>query len=301
MASVHTLTAAFRALHRVIRPCRMVSVQNGSAPPVTGQTLPFRGHLCARVTVRRLHSSGARALATGKRPVSSTSAPDMDGGAAKAPTTLEETLELITKRVDEVVPEQVVPQLRARGYALVDGFLGDAFTLALRHEAEQLYERGEMEISKSTRFCPENNSVVIYDKRNVFSTQMLGGDAYYSSPRLHEYVVGMVTAMYPWLAQAFPEASLSPQMASNKLAVCIGDGSSYDKHYDNSGEDDLRKLTVLLYLNPVWRPELGGEFRIFSCAKEGNGFTHTDIAPIADRLLVFWSDRCVHSVSVAAG
>jgi len=100
---------------------------------------------------------------------------------------------------------------------------------------------------------------------------------------------------------------LSSTLASNKLAVCLGDGSLYDKHYDNSGPEDLRKLTVLLYLNPHWRPELGGYFRLYlpeHCIDrdptkrtvDSDGFHYKDIAPINDRLLVFWSDRIVHSV-----
>jgi Rps23 Pro-64 3,4-dihydroxylase Tpa1-like proline 4-hydroxylase len=81
-------------------------------------------------------------------------------------------------------------------------------------------------------------------------------------------------------------------MVSNKLAVCIGDGSAYDKHYDNSGLDDTRKVTALYYMNFGWRPEMGGCFRIYN----GDPIVTTDIEPIGDRLLVFWSDRLVHSV-----
>jgi Rps23 Pro-64 3,4-dihydroxylase Tpa1-like proline 4-hydroxylase len=66
--------------------------------------------------------------------------------------------------------------------------------------------------------------------------------------------------------------------------------AAYDKHYDNSGLADTRKVTVLYYMNQ-WRPECGGQFRIY--APSG---AKIDIEPIADRLLVFWSDRLVHSV-----
>ena len=41
---------------------------------------------------------------------------------------------------------------------------------------------------------------------------------------------------------------LSETLHANKLAVCLGDGSRYDTHYDNMGGDDLRKVTALLYL-----------------------------------------------------
>lgn len=84
---------------------------------------------------------------------------------------------------------------------------------------------------------------------------------------------------------------LSPTLASNKLAVCTGGGSSYDKHYDNSGGEDLRKLTILYYLNPDYSKEMGGEFRIHRSLEEVE-----DIQPRGDRLLIFWGDRLVHSV-----
>jgi len=118
----------------------------------------------------------------------------------------------------------------------------------------------------------------------------------------------MIKNLVPHVSEKFPAAYLSSSVASNKLAVCIGDGSYYDKHYDNSGAGDLRKLTVLLYLNPNWREELGGCFRLFlpdhfvtrqensQRQQDTDGFFFKDIAPLNDRLLVFWSDRIVHSV-----
>ena len=57
---------------------------------------------------------------------------------------------------------------------------------------------------------------------------------------------------------------LSETLHANKLAVCLGDGSRYDTHYDNMGGDDLRKLTALLYLQREWTVEHGGCFRMFT-------------------------------------
>jgi hypothetical protein len=120
-----------------------------------------------------------------------------------------------------------------------------------------------------------------------------GGDSYYEGPRLHEYIVSLTKTLVPILSEAFPDAHLNATYASNKLAVCTGNGSAYDKHYDNSGSDDVRKLTVIYYMNQ-WHPALGGQFRIFG-GEEGEDEA-TDVEPIADRLLVFWSDTLVHSV-----
>ena len=145
-------------------------------------------------------------------------------------------------------------------------------------------------MSQSTRYDPDTESVITYDKHNVFAMQLDGGEDYYRGPHLHEYIVSAVKSLVPALTEEFPEAMINAHMISNKLAVCTGGGSSYDKHYDNSGLNDVRKVTVLLYLNE-WRPELGGQFRVFGLENEV-----TDIEPKAGRLLVFWSDLLVHSV-----
>jgi hypothetical protein len=204
----------------------------------------------------------------------------------------EDFMDVVDGAVRRVAPV-IVSGLSAsgQGWAVCDNFLGSSWSSRLRGEAVGLYENKAFVKSQSTRFDPVSRSKVYYDKHNVFSTQLNGGEAYFQSPRLHEYVVAMTRAVVPSLTAAFPSAHVSNKLVSNKLAVCVGDGSAYDKHYDNSGLDDLRKVTVLYYLND-WRPELGGEFRIFGATDNDT----TDIAPQGDRLLVFWSDVLVHSV-----
>jgi 2OG-Fe(II) oxygenase superfamily len=229
--------------------------------------------------------------------------------------TAEDNMAHVQKSV-ELKADEILEGLQKKGWVALDNFLGSDVCSAYRDEAVGYFSRSEMTISKSTKWDPETNSVITYDKHNVYATQLNGGDSYYDGPRLHEYVVSLVKSLVPIISNKFPEACLSPTLASNKLAVCTGDGSSYDKHYDNSGGDDLRKLTVLYYLNPKWRKDLGGSFRIYESAPRSlatpsessasdlveslsemkRDIVVTDIDPIGDRLLVFWSDRLVHSV-----
>lgn len=207
--------------------------------------------------------------------------------------------------------DSLVHDLKRQGFALVDGFLGTKTCEMYRNEAESLLKRGYMDISQSTKWDNDSNSIITYDKHNVYSMQLLGGKLYETAPRLHEYVVSLIRALEPHVSDSFPEARLSSTLASNKLAVCLGDSSSYDRHFDSTGSDDLRKLTVLYYMNPNWTPELGGQFRIYHSESNGIGENRgsddrgtveggvldcTDIEPKGDRLLVFWSDRVEHSV-----
>ena len=153
--------------------------------------------------------------------------------------------------------------------------------------------------------------------------QRLQGADYHLAPRLTEYCVALVSSLPPLLNERFPAAALSSAVHTNKLAVCLGEGSHYQKHYDNSGGDDLRKLTVLIYLQtPAYTLADGGCFRMFpphdpsrnagdaaaTLAEAGNegatlldgvdgdGHAFVDIAPIGGRLLAFWSDTMVHAV-----
>jgi Rps23 Pro-64 3,4-dihydroxylase Tpa1-like proline 4-hydroxylase len=128
-----------------------------------------------------------------------------------------------------------------------------------------------------------------------------------------EYIVTLTTHLTFKLNQILPDAyHLSSTEQTNKLAVCLGDGSYYDKHIDNLGgtehEGDRRKLTALLYLQPpgshdgqpsfpnesVEDDDRGGYFRAYDVPEVGDV---TCIAPRGDRLIMFWSDSLVHDVS----
>ena len=212
-----------------------------------------------------------------------------------ASTDSDAMLAYVQKRLTEKGSEMIAG-LRKDGYAVVDDCLSLATMRSLRQEAEGLYRLGKFSVSQSTRWCPKQMKQIYYDKHNVFSFQLNGGQDYFSSPRLHEYVVSCVSSVSSLLQTAFPHAQLSNKLASNKLAVCIGEGSGYDKHFDNAGALDTRKVTVLYYMNEYWRPENGGEFRIYKTDASSGEQVTVDIEPRGDRLLVFWSDVLVHSV-----
>ena len=162
----------------------------------------------------------------------------------------------------------LLDQLASRGYGVIDDFLPATTVGTMRNECESLRLGDRMVPSLSTRWDDASASVVSYEKQNVLSTNLVGGESYAASPRLVEYCVSLVSALPPLLNARFDDARLSSAVHTNKLAVCLGDGSSYAKHYDNSGGDDARKLTVLLYLQQTWREELGGSFRMFADAEE---------------------------------
>mmetsp|Transcript_15680 Transcript_15680/g.30627 ORF Transcript_15680/g.30627 Transcript_15680/m.30627 type:complete len:408 (+) Transcript_15680:24-1247(+) len=230
---------------------------------------------------------------------------DISGGSSNSALSDDEQREAhmatIRNEVLNAAPT-IINGLRSKGFAIVDGFLSAATVAEMRGEANRLLENGLLVTSMSTRWDEATKKVVEYEKHNVLATALEGGESYFLSPRLTEYVVAMVSTLPPLINAEFKTAALTNAAATNKLAVCLGDGSSYEKHIDNMGGGDLRKLTVLVYLQQTWEPSLGGCFRVYPQDGEavesdaGPGDTFIDIEPVGGRLLAFWSDTCVHSV-----
>ncbi len=178
-------------------------------------------------------------------------------------------------------------------WAVVDDLLSEADVRALRAEAVQLRAEGLFAVSQSEKSNPFTGLMEPYEKSNVEAMQLDGGEQYFLAPRLHEYVVQAARSLPGVLNNG--DIDIDGTTAANKLAVCLGDGSSYDKHFDNGGGGDTRKITALLWLNPDWKPEHGGEFRLW--ADDGAGREEVvDVEPRGGRLCIFKSDSLVHSV-----
>ena len=70
-------------------------------------------------------------------------------------------------------------------------------------------------------------------------------------------------------------------------------GAFYARHIDQLRGDNRRKLSCVLYLNENWKPEDGGELRLYV---DGDGMEFEDVLPQGGRLVVFLSGRFAHEV-----
>lgn len=80
-----------------------------------------------------------------------------------------------------------------------------------------------------------------------------------------------------------------------QLTCYPGDGARYVKHVDNNDvERGGRRLTTIYYANEAWCEGDGGELRVYPPNDGGDESSAvTDVAPIGDRFLCFWSDKRV--------
>lgn len=67
-------------------------------------------------------------------------------------------------------------------------------------------------------------------------------------------------------------------------------GAFYKRHLDQFQRDSHRKISVICYLNENWKPEHGGELRMYTDHGE------QDVQPIEGRLVCFRSDLIEHEV-----
>jgi len=72
------------------------------------------------------------------------------------------------------------------------------------------------------------------------------------------------------------------------------EGAYYTRHLDQFREYSNRIFSVILYLNPGWKPGDGGELRVYH--RDG---TCEDFAPLHGRLICFRSDIVEHEVLMA--
>jgi hypothetical protein len=180
-------------------------------------------------------------------------------------------------------------------------------SIALRHE-------GRFEQSWSESINEQTGQATRFDKEGVFACEPDGGD-YHTAPDLLVYMSTIIALLPPLLNDAVAvstpppppplelplpvpvQLSLSNQAFNAKLAVTSPGGSVYPLHVDNtfgvkgSPNDDTRKLTCIVYLNPDYSDGDGGELRL-----RLNDNRVVDLDPCGGRLVMFWSDEIPHEV-----
>ncbi|MFT6997203.1 MAG: SM-20-related protein [Cryomorphaceae bacterium] len=71
-------------------------------------------------------------------------------------------------------------------------------------------------------------------------------------------------------------------------------GSFYKRHLDQFDFRSNRLISVVFYLNEFWKPEHGGELRLY----ESDG-TYQDVAPLPGRMILFKSEAVPHEVMLS--
>ncbi|GMU62626.1 MAG: hypothetical protein AMXMBFR34_43890 [Myxococcaceae bacterium] len=168
--------------------------------------------------------------------------------------------------------------LGQRGYFLRDSFLGADLARATGAQAIELTQAGALQPAGIRRGAAHR---LQQDIRGDRITWLSEGDA--RGP------LAEVWARFDGLMRAVNEAAWLGLRWFDLQLAHYAPGTHYDRHRDAFPGDDNRRLTAIVYLNPEWKPEHGGQLRLFTPEP-------VEVQPLADRLVVFLSERLEHEV-----
>jgi SM-20-related protein len=176
----------------------------------------------------------------------------------------------------------IVEALSEKDWCVAPGFLSRELAARLREEAAQLHVAG--------RFLP----------------------AYIGQGENRHLELDQRSDLIRWLSPAFTPAQQEylDQMERLRLALnqelflglfdyechfsIYPPGARYRKHLDRFQHDASRTVSCVVYLNDAWRPEHGGQLRLFAAATDDDPLQ--DIYPLGGTLVCFLSDKIPHEV-----
>jgi SM-20-related protein len=178
--------------------------------------------------------------------------------------------------------DRVVEQLAVTGFSITPGFIPEAEIEKLRLECVALQQQGFMdhaEIGKNAGSQDEIRGDLVHRL-----------DATSASESQRNYLAML---------------EILRQKTNHKLHLGLCDfeghfalfppGSFYRKHLDQFNGNQQRTLTCILYLNPNWVAEDGGELRLYLGDRQ-RGSAHLDTLPQGGTLVCFLSGRYWHEV-----
>eukprot|EP01080_Neovahlkampfia_damariscottae_P006300 gene6300-10306_t len=191
--------------------------------------------------------------------------------------------------------KQTSDDLLIKGYSKIDNFLKEDCFTNLKKEIIDLEKT--MKEEPSTETNTKTGETILIDKNPILARKIKITDE--DANTCKNYIQNLSTELSKGLNEFLPKLKLTPakkELDFNKIACCCGEGVKLPKHFDNGGydPDDYRKLTAILYFNEEWKEEYGGILRLYPYSKSTSEFV--DYLPIANRLVLFYSDYMVHEV-----
>lgn len=172
----------------------------------------------------------------------------------------------------------IIEALASQGWIVIPNFLKANQILQLREQALSHYVAGEF---KQASIGQGNTKTIQTEIRR---------DAVLW---LEEHTTGVAGEFLAWLTELRTELNrelfLSLVEAELHFALYPA-GGFYRKHIDNFRGSSARLVTVILYLNPNWQPEQGGQLKMYLDNKT------LEVAPKAGTLVLFLSERFEHEV-----
>jgi hypothetical protein len=187
------------------------------------------------------------------------------------------------------------------GFAVLDGAFGYEFCDVIRDEITALFDADMLRASGNklhgTAIGDDGQRVQhvlmkpqVLERDIVLNGKVVFEEAWSLAPSLKHFYEHQSGALVDALNRLYPNLSLR---GINQIKVQLnrGDGGCFPLHYDTTTKTSDRELTLVLYLNPLWNAEHGGEVRLLPFP-----FSPVDVAPVFDRSVLFCSHTMLHRV-----
>lgn len=225
----------------------------------------------------------------------------------------------VGQRVQYVIEENekgIMEQLRQYGYSQVDGFLGSeihGYPDTIREQMQALFNRGwfSEDTEEESSFKVGEYRITNTDTEHRFTAKLLGSSPGDDAEKMVETqyevaptVISFVRSLLVSLAGPVGKVAggtISTNIGSAEMNVLCGNGARRDRRVSNEygwntqrgWAPDPRKLTAIYFTNPKHRPELGGHLQLEGVITPTGAVS---IAPVHDRLVLFWADKTVWSI-----
>lgn len=174
-----------------------------------------------------------------------------------------------------------VQALGGAGFFVREAFLDAALALEARAEADALRLGGHLAPAGVSRGGSHRLDRSVRGDLKIWLAEPD------SPPALQQ-----VAARLASLGRAVSDAAwLGLQRHDVQLAYYDG-GAAYVRHRDAFVGAESRRLTVISYLNPSWKPGEGGELRLYPADRS----EPVNLAPVMGRTVVFLAESVEHEV-----
>jgi len=189
---------------------------------------------------------------------------------------------MTTPNLDDAC-EQIADDLSRQGWSVRPDFISAQLLYALREECLQEWQQGEFRHAGVGR--GENFEI----KPEVRNDRVKWLEPGKEAQAQQAYLQQLET-----LRQVLNrELYLGLFEFEGHMAV-YPPGSFYARHLDQFRGIGLRTVSAILYLNDDWRPEDGGQLRLYTVP--GDDAQYLDILPTGGQLVVFMSAEFMHEV-----
>ncbi len=175
--------------------------------------------------------------------------------------------------------ERIADELASQSYAVVDNFLSSDQVSLFHTLTMDYYQAGDFKEAGIGRM--QNYS----KKDQIRGDQILWLDEQSAEPLIQNYWEDI------GLLQQYLNRTCFLGLHSGEFHFAVYPiGKEYKRHLDVFKDSDARKISVIVYLNPEWKPEWGGALRLFLPDGE------LDILPVGGRMVCMRSELIEHAV-----